>query len=360
MENQLQKIVNPLLAWYDTHRRALPWRIDRDPYHVWVSEIMLQQTRVEAVVKYYTRFIRTLPDVRSLSEVPEDRLLKLWEGLGYYSRARNLKKAAEMMVRDGGGVFPDTFDSLRKLPGVGEYTAGAIASICFHEKVTAVDGNVLRVVSRVTGSRENVLLPAVRKRMESLLLQVLPDDAGSFNEALMELGETVCLPGSAAQCGECPLRGNCTAFRDGIAAELPVRVKKTQRRQEQRTVFLLMTEDGRIAVEKRPDTGLLAGMYQLPNVEGFLTEEEIRVAAETWGMQVLDIAFLKEARHVFTHLDWLMKGYRVRVARPAGAFLWVTPAQLREQYALPTALKPFAPFPTAWKKRGRHSSGEQE
>ena len=343
MENQLQTIVNPLLAWYETHRRALPWRTDKDPYHVWVSEIMLQQTRIEAVRKYYVRFIEALPDVRSLSEVPEDRLLKLWEGLGYYSRARNLKKAAESIVRDCGGVFPDTFASLLKLPGVGEYTAGAVASICFGEKVTAVDGNVLRVTARVTGSRENVLLPAVRKQMETRLLEVLPDDAGAFNEAIMELGETVCLPGDAAKCGECPLCGVCTAHREGLTPELPVRVKRMKRRQEQRTVFLLMTQDGRIAVEKRPEQGLLAGMYQLPNVEGFLTEQEIRDAAEAWGAQVLEITFIKEAKHVFTHLDWLMKGYRVRIACPAGTFVWATQEQLRKQYALPTALKPFAP-----------------
>ncbi len=348
MKNHLQTIVNPLLAWYETHRRELPWRLDQEPYHVWVSEIMLQQTRVEAVKKYYARFIEALPDVQSLSEVPEDRLLKLWEGLGYYSRARNLKKAAQTVMRDCGGVFPDTFAALMKLPGVGEYTAGAVASICFHEKVTAVDGNVLRVVARVTGSRDNVLLPAVKKQMEAQLREVLPDDAGTFNESIMELGETVCLPNGAAKCGECPLRGVCTAYRDGLTAELPVRVKQTKRRQEQRTVFLLTAENGRTArcqyaVEKRPDKGLLAGMYQLPNVEGFLTEQEIRAAAEAWGMQVLEITFLKEAKHVFTHLDWLMKGYQVRVAHPAGDFLWVTPKELQEKYALPTALKPFAP-----------------
>ena len=346
MEQHLQRIVQPLLAWYETHRRELPWRLDQDPYHVWVSEIMLQQTRVEAVKKYYARFIEMLPDVQSLSEVPEDRLLKLWEGLGYYSRARNLKKAAERIVRDCGGVFPHTFDSLLKLPGVGEYTAGAVASICFHEKVTAVDGNVLRVVARVTGSRENVLLPAVKKQMEAQLLKVLPDDAGTFNEAIMELGETVCLPGGAAKCGECPLRGICTAHRDSLTSELPVRIKRMKRRQEQRTVFLLTAEDGRTAVEKRPDKGLLAGMYQLPNVEGFRTEQEIRATVETWGMQVLEIIFIKEAKHVFTHLDWFMKGYQVKVAHPAGNFLWVTPEDLRERYALPTALKPFAPSPT--------------
>ena len=346
MDNYLQIIVSPLLKWYGTHRRELPWRLDKDPYHVWVSEIMLQQTRVEAVIRYYERFIEALPDVKSLSRVPEDRLLKLWEGLGYYSRARNLKKAAEIIMCDCGGVFPDTFAALMKLPGVGEYTAGAVASICFGEKVTAVDGNVLRVAARVTGSRENVLLPAVKKKTEAQLLEVLPDDAGAFNEAIMELGETVCLPGGAAKCGECPLRGVCSAYREGLTGELPVRVKRIKRRQEQRTVFLFTSDNGRVAVEKRPDKGLLAGMYQLPNVEGFLTEQEICAAAEDWGLQVREILFLREAKHVFTHLDWLMKGYQVKVARPDGNFLWVTPDECQEKYALPTALKHFASFPT--------------
>ena len=345
MQRHLQRIAHPLLAGYGTHRRELPWRTDKDPYHVWVSEIMLQQTRVESVRKYYTRFIENLPDVRSLSEVPEDRLFKLWEGLGYYSRARNLKKAAEKIVRECGGAFPDTYASLLKLPGVGEYTAGAVASICFGQKVTAVDGNVRRVAARVTGSRENVLLPAVKKQMEAQLLEVLPDDAGTFNEAIMELGETVCLPGDAAKCGKCPLQGVCTAHREGLTSELPVRVKRMKRRQEQRTVLLLVTEDGRTALEKRPEKGLLAGMYQLPNVDGFLTWQEIRAAVEAWGLQVTEITFLKEAKHVFTHLDWLMKGYQVKVACSGGAFLWGTPEELQEQYALPTAWKPFVPVP---------------
>lgn len=341
MENQLHHIVQPLLAWYATNRRELPWRLDKEPYHVWVSEIMLQQTRVEAVKKYYVRFMEALPDVRSLSEAGEDRLLKLWEGLGYYSRARNLKKAAEMIMRDCGGQFPHTFASLIRLPGVGEYTAGAIASICFDERVTAVDGNVLRIVARVTGSRENVLLPEVKKKTETQLLQILPDNAGTFNEAMMELGETVCLPGDAARCEACPLRGECVAHREGLTSELPVRVKKLNRRKEQRTVLLLTAADGSVALEKRPDRGLLAGMYQFPNSEGFLTEDEIRKEVEAKGMHALEVTYLKDAKHAFTHLDWLMKGYRVRIDSPSGDFLWATPEELQGQYAIPTALKPF-------------------
>ena len=207
-----------------------------------------------------------------------------------------------------------------------------------------MDGNVLRVAARVTGSRENVLLPAVRKKAESQIREILPHEAGAFNEAIMELGETVCLPGGAAKCGECPLRDLCRAYREGTTPELPVRVKQTGRRQERRTVLLLTSEDGRTAVEKRPGKGLLAGMYQLPNQEGFLTPQEIRSMAEEWGLSVLKLSLIREAKHVFTHLDWLMKGYRVKVAQPAGPFLWVTPEELREQYALPAAFAPFSPI----------------
>lgn len=246
-------------------------------------------------------------------------------------------------MRDFGGKFPDIFASMIKLPGIGEYTAGAIASICFDEKVPAVDGNVLGIAARVTGSRENVLLPEVKKKTGTQLLQILPDNAGTFNEAMMELGETVCLPGDAAMCEECPLRSECVAYRDGLKTELPVRVKRMTRRQERRTVLLLTSADGRVAVEKRPDKGLLAGMYQFPNTEGFLTKEEIRKKTEAKGMRVLEVTYFKDAKHAFTHLDWLMKGYRVSIDKPSGDFLWATPEELQGQYAIPTALKPFVP-----------------
>ncbi len=234
----MQKTIQPLLEWFEQNKRQLPWRQDKDPYHVWVSEIMLQQTRIEAVMGYYARFIGELPNVQALSEVDDDRLLKLWEGLGYYSRARNLKRAALMIQNAYGGHFPQTFAALRKLPGIGDYTAGAIASICFDERVPAVDGNVLRVHARITGSSDNVLLPAVKKSVTAALSAIMPKEAGSFNEALMELGETVCLP-AAPHCGGCPLSAVCFAYQNGMTADLPVRVKQQKRRSEKLTVLVL-------------------------------------------------------------------------------------------------------------------------
>ena len=345
-EASLRRMVNPLLAWYARERRDLPWRRDRDPYHVWVSEIMLQQTRVEAVMRYYERFMRALPDVNALASVPDDRLMKLWEGLGYYSRARHLKEAAVRIVREG--AFPDSFDGWKRLPGVGDYTAGAVASICFGERVPAVDGNVLRVTARVTADDGNVLQPAVRKKIRAMLDAVLhgaaAEEPGLFNEALMELGERVCLPGSAARCDVCPLGAVCDARLTGRVDELPVREGRTGRRQAQKTVLLLMSPDGRVAIEKRPARGLLAGMYQLPNLDGFLSGEEIRSALCARGVEAEQVDFMKEARHVFTHIEWQMRGFRVKAVGTGGTgdgLLWVTPGELISQYALPSAFRPF-------------------
>lgn len=340
-EPSLQNIVEPLLQWFDRSQRDLPWREDREPYHVWVSEIMLQQTRIEAVKKYYTRFMNALPDPASLSAVEGDQLLKLWEGLGYYSRAKNLKKAAEIIMRDFGGKFPHSYDQLLKLPGIGEYTAGAIASICFDEKVTAIDGNVLRVTARVTGNRSNVLLPETKKEIDRQLKAILPDRAGAFNEALMELGEIVCLPNGTPMCEQCPIREHCVAYQDQLTAEIPVRIKKLKRSRADKTVLICMTADNEIAIEKRTEKGLLSGMYQLPNVEGFRSAEELKAVAEQWQLAPVDISFFKEAKHTFTHMDWYMKGYFVTVEQKGGRFLWVSLQELAETYPLPTAFQPF-------------------
>ena len=339
MEKKYAGIAAPLLRWFAQNKRDLPWRQDKEPYHVWISEIMLQQTRIEAVMKYYARFMEALPDVQSLSAVADDTLLKLWEGLGYYSRARNLKKAAQAIMTDYGGVFPDNYEALRRLAGIGDYTAGAIASICFGERVPAVDGNVLRVLSRLTGSRDNVLLPETKKAVTADLRAVMPEQAGDFNEALMELGETVCLPNGFPLCGECPLREQCTAYRQNLTAELPVRIKKQKRRREDKTVLLLIADDGDIALEKRPDSGLLSGMYQLPNIEGFLEEAALRETLTSRDLRPLEIVFLRETKHVFTHIDWFMRGWRVRVHHKPEGFLWVSPRELQENYALPTAFR---------------------
>ena len=337
MHKDLQPIAVPLVAWFGKNKRELPWRQDKNPYHVWVSEIMLQQTRIEAVIEHYYAFMAALPTVESLAAVPEERLLKLWEGLGYYSRARNLKKAAQVIMETYGGNFPQEYAALVKLPGIGAYTAGAIASICFNEKVPAVDGNVLRVLARLQADRSNVLDPAVKKAAEALIHDILPDDAGDFNEGIMELGETVCLPNGLPLCDKCPLKNYCKAYRQNITAELPVRIKKTQRRLEEKTVFLFYSPQGELALNKRGDSGLLAGLYELPNVDSFLEENCIAARARQWGLEPLEITYLKDCKHIFTHIEWQMRCYTVRVKEKNESFDWCTAEALESDYALPTA-----------------------
>lgn len=339
MSASLSPIIEPLLYWFAENKRELPWRRDRDPYHVWISEIMLQQTRIEAVMGYYARFLSALPDVKSLSEIDDDALMKLWEGLGYYSRARNLKKAAVMIMREYGGSFPKTSAELRKLPGIGEYTAGAIASICYDEKVPAVDGNVLRVITRVQGSYENVLLPQTKKSVTEQLRKIMPRQAGAFNEALMELGELICLPNGAPLCETCPLKEYCTAYQKDLTAEIPVRVKKVKRRRTDLSVFIITSSSGSIALEKRPDTGLLSGMYQFPNIEGFHDESALISLLRSFDLEPESIEFAKEAKHVFTHIDWYMRAYRVAVKNENDRFIWVTADDLKNNYPLPTAFQ---------------------
>lgn len=335
----LNNIVKPLLQWFSENKRELPWRQDTLPYHVWVSEIMLQQTRIEAVKHYYARFMSELPDIQALSKVEEDALLKLWEGLGYYSRARNLKKAATIIMDEYDEKFPTSYEQLIKLPGIGEYTAGAIASICFQEKVPAVDGNVLRVVARVSGSRENVLLPETKKNFTAKLKKIMPEYPGNFNEALMELGELICLPNSAPDCENCPLQQHCVAYRNQLTSELPVRIKNSKRKKTNKTVLLILNSENQIAIEKREEKGLLSGMYQLPNIDGFYSEKELSDILIKWKLHPTEISFLKETKHAFTHIDWFMKGYQVKTEQKSGRFLWVSAQELKETYPLPTAFR---------------------
>ncbi|MCR4892707.1 MAG: A/G-specific adenine glycosylase [Lachnospiraceae bacterium] len=266
-------VTGPLLDWFHQNSRELPWRGEKDPYRIWVSEIMLQQTRIGAVMAYYLRFMEALPSLTDLARVQEERLLKLWQGLGYYSRAKNLKKAAEKIMDEYGGAFPDRYDLLLKLPGVGAYTAGAIASIAFGERVPAVDGNVLRVLSRLFADDRDISRQDIREEFRRLLMEAMPKEApGNFNEALMELGELVCIPNGMPLCGECPLKGFCMAFRRGNPEELPFRVKKKARKIQHRLVWLIH-RDGRVAIRKRPDKGLLSGLWELPNTEIRIPED---------------------------------------------------------------------------------------
>lgn len=343
-----QEWVRQLLAWYEDNARPLPWRDTPDPYRVWVSEIMLQQTRIEAVRPYFERFMRELPTIRALAQVPEERLMKLWEGLGYYSRARNLQAAAKRIVEHYGGQMPASYEELLALPGIGEYTAGAIASIAFEIPVPAVDGNVLRVMARLLCCDRDVMQPAVRKEMTGILRTMVPADApGRFNQALMELGETICLPRTEPDCGVCPIQPYCEAAARHCARELPVRAKPRERRIEQRTVLLLIrtsAEGRQVLVRKRPPKGLLAGMWELPNVDGWYARQEVEQLVEKSGAHVQSLSALQITKHVFSHIEWHMQGWYVQVsgetAEPAGK--WVDSRELAEEIALPSAFRAYS------------------
>ncbi len=326
-----------LLPWYRKHKRDLPWRADREPYHVWLSEIMLQQTRVEAVKGYYARFLAELPDIGSLAACEDDRLHKLWEGLGYYSRVRNLKKAAQVVMDRHGGVFPTDHASVLALPGIGDYTAGAICSIAFGQPRAAVDGNVLRVLARLRADGEAIELAKDRVRRE--LEEIYPTDCpGEFTQALMELGATVCVPNGEPRCAECPCAEICRG-KDRWR-EFPVKLPKREKRVEHRTVFLLRCDD-RWAIEKRPNKGLLAGLWQFPNEPGTMTAEEALAWAENRGLHPRNIERSIDRNHIFTHIRWELRGWFLEVDEPAGGFIWNTLEEIDQSAALPTAFRQF-------------------
>ena len=328
-----------LIPWCRERRRDLPWRWDASPYRVWISEIMLQQTRIEAVIPYYERFLAELPDAAALAAVPDDRLMKLWEGLGYYSRARNLKKAAQLVTDVYGGELPRSAAELRKLPGVGDYTAGAIASIACGEPEPAVDGNVLRVVMRLTACGDDVLSQKTRRRVSDALRAVYPrgEAAGLLTEGLMELGETLCLPNGAPLCGSCPLKELCLARREGREEELPRRSPKKERRIEEKTVLLLRCGE-RYALRRR-EKGLLAGTWEFPNLPGKQDAQSVRAALAERGLPAEEIRPCGESRHVFTHVEWLMTGYRLVLKEEIPGYIWRTPEEIRRDYSLPTAFR---------------------
>lgn len=349
-EELTDRIVEPLLAWYDRGRRILPWREEPTPYHVWLSEIMLQQTRVEAVKPYYDRFLQALPDVESLAHVEEERLLKLWEGLGYYNRARNLKKAAQTVMEEYGGRMPGEYEALLSLSGIGSYTAGAIASIAFGKAYPAVDGNVLRILSRLRADGRDILDAKVKKAVEEELIGVMPKDRpGDFNQALMELGATVCIPNGAPKCGSCPWEAFCRARQEGRMAEFPKKAKKRPRSIEEKTILVIQDAE-RIALCKRPNRGLLAGMYEFPSLEGHCKERQVASYLKELGLSPIRIRELPPAKHIFTHKEWHMIGYLVRVDELAGMetgemaqpFVFVEPEETRTAYPIPSAFAAYA------------------
>ena len=328
----IEQLPIPLLEWYRDNARTLPWREDPTPYHVWVSEIMLQQTRVAAVLDYYARFMAELPDVAALAEVPEGRLMKLWQGLGYYSRARNLQAAARQIMEEYGGVFPSQYDQVRALKGVGDYTAGAICSIAFKQPVPAVDGNVLRVVTRINGDQRDITAQATKRAIADQLSPIIPLHApDKFTQAMMELGATVCLPNGAPQCQRCPARDFCVACAQDSWSRIPVKAPKRPRRIEERTVWLLVHEN-RVALRQRPPKGLLAGLWEFPNeLEGQLPPE--------WTGDMPQGHFGGVARHIFSHVEWHLTAQVVRLEEdqlPPG-WVWCTWQELTDIYAVPNA-----------------------
>ncbi len=348
LPENLYHLPGNLLSWYDGCARVLPWRDDPTAYHVWVSEIMLQQTRVSAVLPYYRRFLEALPDVESLAEVEEGKLLKLWEGLGYYNRARNLQKAARVIMDTHGGSFPDTYDEILKLPGIGDYTAGAVASIAFGRCVPAVDGNVLRVIARITGDDGDILDNKVKARFRGWLAEIQPRNRpGDFNQALMELGAMVCVPNGAPHCEVCPARSFCRAYLENSWSNLPVKKKKAPRRKEYKTVFVLLGAEG-VALRKRGQTGLLAGLWEFPNVEGTLDEAGAAAQLAHWGISPIEWEKQLEAKHIFTHVEWHMRGYVLRVTGHGPEnFAWTTRKMCAER-AVPSAFVKFTDAAAAY------------
>lgn len=354
----LAEITEPLLRWYHAQEteRALPWREDVTPYHTWLSEIMLQQTRAAAVIPYYHRFLAALPDIPALAACDDELLMKLWQGLGYYSRARNLKKAAAEITAQYDGQMPADFAKLLALPGIGRYTASAIGSIAFGLPLPAVDGNILRVVMRVLACREDIAKDTTKRAVEAALAPHYPEgsEAGALNQAFMDLGATICLPHGTPHCESCPLARLCLAHDAGCAQELPVKVIKKKRRVEKLTV-LVLRQGKNIALHKRPAKGLLAGLWEFPNVSGHLSADEVTKKLNAHGLTPLRVQKLPDAKHIFSHVEWQMQAFRIDLAEPAepadftvmehhDELIWASPQELADIYSIPSAFQYFLPI----------------
>ena len=342
-DRELLSACVPLITgWYRQHKKPFPWRTDPTPYHVWISEIMLQQTRIEAALPYYSRFLEAFPTIEALAEAPDDRLMRLWQGLGYYSRARNLKKAAVLICETYGGRLPDRAAELKKLPGIGDYTAGAIASIAYGQPEPAVDGNVLRVVMRLLACSDDVLAGSTRNGVAGLLRQIYPSgqESAFLTEGLMELGEVICIPNGEAKCSDCPLCGLCRAYMEESCSRYPVRSAPKERKVEEKTVLLLICGN-KVAIRRRGEEGLLAGLWEYPNTEGLLVPDELCALLDRQGIGYTAVAGCGDARHIFTHIEWRMHGYRVMCREETEGFVWKTPWEIEEGFAIPTAFRYF-------------------
>ena len=331
MKNCVELIIN----WYKNNKRCLPWRDGCNPYYVWISEVMLQQTRIESVIPYYNRFIHKIPNIKALSLIDEDDLLKLWEGLGYYSRARNLKKSACIIMERFNGVFPSNYEDILSLPGIGEYTAGAIASICFSLKEVCIDGNVMRVFTRIMNYDWDISDKNNKKTVRLELKKILPENPGDFNQGIMELGETICLPNGIPKCKECPLKFYCLAFLNGNSSIIPRKIKAKSKIEEEYTIFLLKYK-GRVAIRKR-ENGLLKNMWEFPNKQGFITYEQ--VLKEYPNNQLVELGITHT--HIFSHKKWFMNSYYIELTNYIDSFVWVSLDEIDSIYALPGAFQPF-------------------
>nr|WP_317282508.1 A/G-specific adenine glycosylase [uncultured Sellimonas sp.] len=347
-EEILRRLPNPLVKWFEQNKRDLPWRHEVSAYHVWVSEIMLQQTRVEAVKPFYVRFLEAFPTIQDLADAPEEKLLKMWEGLGYYNRVRNMQKAARQIVEQYGGEMPADYAKILSLTGIGSYTAGAISSFAFGIPKPAVDGNVLRVITRILADDQDIMKASVKKKFETMLEEVIPHDrANEFNQGLIELGAIVCGPNGEPKCEQCPAKEFCLAHKRGTELSFPIKKKAKERKIEKRTVFLF--KDGEnIAIRKRSSKGLLAGMYEFPNVEGHLTMEQTAEYAKKIGLSPIRIEPLMEAKHIFSHVEWHMKGYSVRVDELENSctekMLFVHPEEIQRKYPIPAAFEKYTKY----------------
>jgi A/G-specific adenine glycosylase len=332
-----------LMSWYDANARILPWRRDPQPYKVWVSEIMLQQTQVKTALPYFDRFIEALPDIFALAKAEEEALLKLWEGLGYYNRVRNMQKAARIIVEDYKGALPASYELLKELPGIGDYTAGAIASIAFQLPFAAIDGNVLRVYSRLFGSFQDIGDPKVKIQFQQISLSLQPKERpGDFNQALMELGATVCLPNGAPLCQNCPFVRMCEAFINQEIDNIPVKKAPKARKIQEKTVVLVLS-DNKLLLKKRENNGLLGGLLELPNFEGLLAEPEIRRKVFEFGLNIDSLDERETSKHLFTHIEWRMKAYLIKVSeiKTMDNYVWADAASLKSEHAIPSAFKAY-------------------
>lgn len=331
-----------LLAWHDANARDLPWRDERDPYRIWVSEIMLQQTRAETVKAYYRAFLARFPTVQDLAHAPEDEVLKLWEGLGYYSRARNLQKAARMVAASPAGALPDTVEALEKLPGIGAYTAAAIASMAFGGRALAMDGNLIRVLARLFCEERPVDGGAVRRALRERGMALMSAERpGDFNQAMMGLGNLVCVPGRP-DCARCPVRAYCGVAGLPLAAELPNLPPKPDKRLERRAVVLVYWQ-GRVLARRRAASGLLAGLWEFPNFLDARSPEEVVACLAELGVRASFARRERASRHVFTHLIWQMSGFALAggpLTRSDESLRYVDADEL-SRLAMPAAMRAF-------------------